>query len=330
MARSATSTKEDKMLNRDFTKTNKDYFNKNKIILIVLSVFLLVGLILTCTIGLRGNFEIAGYTEFSVKVGSEVNINETSKKVEQVVKTYNAGFDTISVYGEGDETKLVVRYTKHLNDATVQEMNQKIADKLAIANDCVTEHVNVAPVVKNADYVYTAVAILILVALSSLFAFIRYNGASALAVIISSAVGTLGFLSICAMLRLTVGLSIFALLVVLNLLIVFGCLNVFESMRKANWLNNGDFGTAITTAMKESRLRMNVLAVAVFVFGLLFVLIAPTALKYVSLNLMFVAVVELATVLYVLPFVWSACITHCKKRVRKVKQGNKAQTAENK
>lgn len=307
------------MLNRDFTKTNKDYFNKNKFALIFIALFLVVGIVLSCVFGLRGNFELAGYNEFTVKIGSEMNVSETSSKVEQIVRSYNAEFDTASVFGEGDDTKLVIRYLKEQSAENQANINNKIAEKLEIDVADISEHVAVAPVVRKTDYIYTAMAILLLAALSSVFAFIRYNGASAIAVIVSSIVGSASFISICAMLRLTVGLSIFALLVVLNLLIVYACLNVFESMRKANWLSSGDFGKAISTAMKESRFRMNALAVAVFVFGLLFVLIAPSAMKYVALNIMFISVVFLATVLYVLPFTWNACITHCKKRVRKVK-----------
>lgn len=316
------------MLNRDFTKSNKDYFNKNKIALIVLAVFLVVGIIVVSVFGLHGNFEIAGYNEFSVKIGSEMKINDASKQVEQIVKTYDAGFDTISIFGEGDETKLVVRYMKELSSAQQTEISTKIAEKLNVELEDITESVKVAPVVRSLDYIYATVAILLLVAVASVFAFVRYNGASALAIIVSSIIGTAGFISICAMLRLTVGLSIFAILVVLNLLIVYSCINVFESMRNANWLGNSDYANAIKTAMLQSRFRMNALAIAVFSFGLLFVIIAPSALKYIALNIMFVAVVELAVCLYVLPFVWSACITHCKKRVRKIKQASKAQPAD--
>ena len=320
MAKSVTSTKEGKMLNRDFTKSNKDYFNKNKIVLIVLALFLVVCILLACTVKLRGNFELAGYNEFSVKIGSETKVNTASKKVEQVVKSYNSGFDTILVYGEGDDTQLVVRYLKDLSADEKTEIATKVAEKLGIGVENVSEHNHVAAVVKNTDYIFASVAILLLVALASLFAFIRYNGASALAVIISCLIGSAGFVSICAILRLTVGMSIFTIMIVLNLLIVYGCLNVFESMRKDSWLEAGDYANAIKTAMNQSKFRMNALAIAVFAFGLLFVFIAPSALKYVALNLMFVAVVELAVCLFVLPFVWSACITHCKKRVKKVKQ----------
>ena len=43
--------------------------------------------------------------------------------------------------------------------------------------------------------------------------------------------------------------------------------------------------------------------------GLLFVIAAPLALKYVSLNIMFIAVVALATAWYVVPFFWSIFIS---------------------
>ncbi len=256
------------MLNRDFSKSNKEYFGKNKIALIVLSLFLVVGVVVASIFGLRGNFEIAGYNEFSVTIGSERKISETSKEVEQIVKSFNTQFDTISVYGQGDDTKLIVRYLKDISAEDQTTINTKIAEKLGIEVVNISEHVDVAPVVRTVDYIYAAVAILLLVALASLFAMIRYNGASAMAVIFSCIIGTAGFISICAILRLTVGLSIFAIMVVLNLLIVYGCLNVFESMRKANWLESGDYAKAIGTAMQESKFRMNALAIAVFVFGL--------------------------------------------------------------
>ena len=59
------------MLKRDFTKSNKEYFIKNKKILISIGVFLLIGILLLAIIGLNGNFEVAGYNEFTVTVTEE-------------------------------------------------------------------------------------------------------------------------------------------------------------------------------------------------------------------------------------------------------------------
>jgi len=53
--------------------------------------------------------------------------------------------------------------------------------------------------------------------------------------------------------------------------------------------------------------------------GMLLVLFATTSIKYVSLNILFMAVILLASAWYVVPFVWSALITLCKVKVYKVK-----------
>ena len=80
-----------------------------------------------------------------------------------------------------------------------------------------------------------------------------------------------------------------------------------------------DYGTAIQSAVKASKFRMTAITVGLMVLGIAFVLFAPSAIKYVVLNLMFMAVVLLAVGLYVIPFIWSSAITHCKKREYKVK-----------
>ena len=55
------------------------------------------------------------------------------------------------------------------------------------------------------------------------------------------------------------------------------------------------------------------------VLGILFVVFGTNPLKYVSLNLMFMAVVLLACAWYVIPFVWSVFITKCKNKEYQVK-----------
>ena len=46
------------MLKRDFTKSNKNYFAKNKFILISIAVFLLVGILIASIFGFNQNFEL--------------------------------------------------------------------------------------------------------------------------------------------------------------------------------------------------------------------------------------------------------------------------------
>ena len=70
MEKNVTSTKEVKML-RDFTKSNKDYISKNKLPLMCVTLFLILGIVLFAIFGLNGNFELNGYNEFTIKAGAD-------------------------------------------------------------------------------------------------------------------------------------------------------------------------------------------------------------------------------------------------------------------
>lgn len=306
------------MLNRDFTKSNKEYFKKNRIVLIGIAVFLIIGVLVASIFGMKGNFEFTGYNEFSVTIGSTANVTTCKKEVENIVNSYNIGLDTILVMDEGDDKCLVVRYVSEIGAADKYELNTKIIDKLNVNSNDVSEHVRVEGVVRSTDYIYTAAIVLVLVAGASIFALFRYNGASAIAIIVSTMLGTLGYISLGAIFRLTIGNSYFAMILILNMLIIYACLDVLENIRSSSWIHNNDYSQALKTALNSSKFRIEALAISVFVAGLLFVLIAPVTVKYIALNIMFIPVAMLAVILYVLPFVWSVLITYTK-----VKKNNK-------
>ena len=309
------------MLRRDFTKTNKEYFKKNRVVLISITLFLIVGILMFALLGMNGNFEIKGYNEFSVTVSEETTSNYSSHKSEisSVINSYNGKFDTILVYGEGDSTKYVIRYLNDINEASILEINELIAEEVDVDIDAVSEHIHVEGTLENKDYVYTAASILLVVVLATIFAYARYNGASALAMMFACLLGTIGFISFGSILRLSIGMSYFAMLVILNLLIVYLAISLFESMHKSSWLVSRDFETAIQTAIKNSKFRIGLISAGLIVIGLLFVLLAPLSIKYVAVNLMFIAVTLLAVVLYLIPFVWSVFITKCRIRDYKIK-----------
>ena len=309
------------MLKRDFSKSNKEYFKQNKIALISVAVFLILGIILFAIFGMNGNFEVNGYHEFSVTVGENATkkFGKHQQDISKIVNSFDAKFDNVSIYGEGDETKFVVRYLKDVNGNIELEINKLVAEKLGVSSDMVSEHVSVEPIVKNTDYIYTAVAILLIMVISTIFAYARYNGASALSVLLASIIGTIGFMSFTTILRLQVGMSYFAMLILLNVLISYFAVNLFETMRKSSWLMSEDYGTAMETALKASRFRMSVISVALMSIGILFVLLTSSTIKYLALNLMFMAVTVLAVGLFVIPFVWNVFIPHCRKREYKVK-----------
>lgn len=307
------------MLKRDFAKSNKEYFSKNKITLISTALFLIVGIIIAAIFGFNQNFELKGYYEFSINVTANADINECPEVIEEVVNEFGADFDLVSVFDEGDNTELVVRYNKSISNKEFEKMEEKLANKLIVEVDDISPATFVGPVVRNIDYIFTATAILLLVAGVSVFAYFRYNGASAMAIIIACALGTLSFMCLSSILRLTIGMSYFAMLVILNLLIIYFACDLFENMRKESWLGNKEYTKALDSAMRASHTRQLFITIALMVVGMLLVLFATTPLKYVSLNVLFMAVVLLATAWYVVPFVWSALITLCKIKAYKVK-----------
>ncbi len=300
-------------MRRDFTKSNKDYFNKNKYALIIFAIFLVVGIIVCSVFGFKENFEFAGYNEFSIRVGSEANRSDIAENVAEIVNNYGGDFDTASVYDEGDNTRIVIRYNSALTEDKQSEINTAIVTKLSLDATDISEHVHHSSSITSTDYIYTVCTILLLIMIATIFAYFRYNGASAMSVILSAILGTLLFMSIGAILRLTIGSSYFAMLVALNVLIIYANFVIFEEIRSTNWLQNKEYANALETGLSNTRFKLCAINIAILILGLLFAIFAPSAIKYVSLNIMFIAVVVLATALYIVPFVWSVFITHCKK-----------------
>ena len=307
------------MLNRDFTKSNKHYFAKNKIALIAIAVFLTIGLLVAAIFGFNGNFEMKGYYEFSINITEGTDYYKYGKVIENVVDDFGGDFDNLVEVGVGDNTQLVVRYMKAFSAENEAKMEAKLAEKLEISLEDISESNHVLPAAKSTDYIFTAMAILILVALSSLFAYFRHNGASAITIILTCALGTLSFLSMSAILRLSIGLSYFAMLLILNVILIYFALDLFENMRNESWLGNRDFAQALKSSVKISKSRQLFISIAVEAIGLLLVLFATSTLKYVAINVMFMAVVMLAFAWYVIPFIWSVFITKCKIKEYKVK-----------
>jgi len=309
------------MLNRDFTKSNKDYFNKNRNVLIAIAIFLVIGILMFAFLGMNGNFEVGGYNEFSVTVNEKTTEDYTEHRnaVGNIIDSYGGKFDTVLIYGEGDDTKYVVRYLNDLSGDKIIEINKLVAEKIDVNIDQISSHVHVNGSVSSSDVVYTIAAILIFILIASIFAYARYNGASAISLIISCLLGTLGFISLGAILRLSIGLSYFAMLIILNVMITYFAIELFETMHKSSWLKSEDYATAMSTALKSSKFRMSVVNISLLAIGLMLVLFAPITIKYVAINLMFMAVVVLAVGWYVIPFVWNVFITQCRKREYKVK-----------
>ena len=326
MERNAISTKEAKMLNnRDFSQSNREYIKKNKLPIIIVCLILVLGLICGIAFGFNGNFEFKGYNEFSVLVQdvSKSQISKYENKFETIVNERGGKVEDITIEGEGSNTKLVINYKTTLKSEKQTEINQEIAKILQIEESQIPEyisaHIYVSPVVKNLDYIYTAATILILLVVSTIFAYFRYDGACAISTILSCLLGSLVFVSFATIFRLTIGLSYFAMLVILNLLIIYCNFQIFENIRETSWLQSKEYSTALTNALKSTRTRIMFITIGLMVIGLAFVLIAPTSIKFVAINVLFMAVAILFAVWYVLPFFWSMFITHTNIRRFKTK-----------
>lgn len=311
--------------NRDFTASNKQYFSKNKFPILILCLVLVLGVVCGLVFGVRGNFEISGYNEFSVLAENikTTELNKYQKDIETIVNKNGGDVFSISVGGEGNFSKFIVKYSATLKSATQTEINKEIAQKLGIEESEIANYISnhnfVAPVVRGRDYIFTAVAILIIVVLATIFAYFRYDGACAVSTILAALIGSLLFISFSTILRLTIGMSYFAMLVLVNLLIVYCSFLIFENIRETNWLQSKEYSAALSNALKDTRTRVLFITCAVAAIGLIFAFVAPNNLKFVAINLMFVAVTLLAIVWYVVPFCWSALITRTNIKRFKVK-----------
>lgn len=321
MVQNATSTKEVKMLNRDFTKSNKEYFKANLRPLIAIAVFLVVGIIIFSIFGMNGNFEISGYNEFTISVNDTIaeKYSTHQREIGNIINSYGGQFDTMTIYGEGDDAKYVIRYMEDLTISEQAEINALVADKLQIEDTKISSHIEVGKSVENQDYLYAALSILIIIAIATIFAYARYNGAAGLSVMLANIFGLLGYMSIGTLIRLRIGMSYLAMLVMLTMLISYVAITIFESMHKSSWLMSGDYGTAIKKGVQENKSKFIVLAFAIIAIGLGFVMFGTSGIKYISLNIMFMAVAMLAVAFYVIPFTWSVFITLARKREYRIK-----------
>lgn len=282
--------------------------------LITVCLVLVAGLVLGIVLKFNTNFELGGYTEFSVTIEStdEKVVKESVNSIREILNNNGLKYDATITSTEDVGTKLTTRYLTKAKGITVALVNGEIKDKLDLTTDDFAHTYYEGKISKAAGL--TAIALGIVVVLFSIFASIRYARYTGLVTLISAIVGTGLYLSITALLRLTVGASYFALLVLLNLVIMYYEVCLFEATRK-----KGNIVEAIDNALIDNRKNMSVLAVGIAIVSLLFVVIAPTSLKFVSLDLMFVPVVSLAIGLYIAPYLFIVFTRLFTKKSREVK-----------
>ncbi len=326
------------MQTRDFSKSVKSYFGQNRIFITLLVGLLVIGAIVLGFFGMNGNFEFTGYYEFYVYVGSETSdyYTEFASEISDLVDAQGGEYYSYSIYDEGDDTRLVIKYLNKLTTTELSDLGSDISTKLYSivgsnfdAGDnttifTISEQSYVSGTVRAVDYLYCAVVIVLIMIVSAFFAKFRYNTASAFTIILSCLLGTLSYLALTAILRLSVGISYFAMLVILNALIVYFAFDFFENIHETTWLNVNDYASAYKHGMQSSRFKNCFLAIAVEIIGLLFVIFGTSAIKTIALNIMFLAVALLFVSLYIMPFCWSMFIVNFNNNTAKtanVKEG---------
>lgn len=319
------------MLNRDFTKPSREYVKKNWIVLACLGAVILMGIIMMCVLGFNAGPDLNGYNTFLVKVGSAYQQSKSSAYVENIknnLTEVDCELYSVQLAGEGDNARLVVKYRDEVKNQT--EFNTALAQDLGLDVSLITEHTEVEKNVTSKDYIYAVTCGLIIIACATVYLAIRYNLACAITSIISSFLSVALLLSLVAIFRLRVDSSFMAINIITLLLVLCENLIVFDSLEKVRGQlkDKNDRTTQLQTALSKNSFRQRFMYAGMFGVVLLFVIMASSSIKQVSLVLLFALVVVLFLTVYGLPFLWSLTITQVSdtmkvKKDKKVKEPSK-------
>lgn len=322
------------MINRDFTKSGKQYIKQNKFVLIALAAILAIGVIMLCVFGgFKGGSDVSGYNTFSIKVGSEYKADKLSSYTEDInVNLADSKAELLSVQltGEGDSTTLIVKYSGKVED--VAKLNQELANDIQLDVTKISEHTSVSASLESKDYIYTVVAGLIILTLAVIYIGIRYNLACAITAMGGSLLSVALLMALTAIFRFTINSSFLAINIITLVLALAESVMLFDSLEKerAKLTDKNDRSTQVANTLKSNSFRQKFTYAALFALALVFIILMPTAIKQASLIMLFAVVVLLFVAVYALPFLWCLTITQVsdKIRVKKEKTIKAKQTAE--
>ena len=311
------------MINRDFTKSNKHYINRNKFVLIAISAILVIGAIMLCVFGFKGGADISGYNTFSINMGSVYKLEELDDYTEDInecLSKQNAELYSVQVTGEGELTTLVVKYRGNVKDEA--KLNSAIAEDLEVSVSNISKSTKVSPSVTSKDYIYTIAGGLIILTIAMIFIAFRYNLACAMTSFATSLVGVMLLMALTGILRLTINSSFLAINIITMLLILGETFMVFDSLEKerAKVSDKNDRSTQLKNALKANSFRQKFMYGAIFAICLIFVILMPSTIKQASLIMLFALVVILFMTVYAIPFVWCLTITQVSDKIRVKKE----------
>ena len=322
------------MLNRDFTKSGKQYIKQNKFVLIALAVILTLGVIMLCVCGgFKGGADVSGCTTFSINIGSNYEVDDLDDQIEIVndkLIENKAELLSVQLTGEGDATTLVVKYLGTVKD--IDDFNFDIAKKLEISALNISEHTKLSASLKSSNYLYAVVCGLIILSVAVVYIAVRYNLACAITALGGAALGVATLMAVTSIFRLTINSSFLAINIITLLLILGESFMLFDTLEKEREKldNKNDRSTQLINSLKVNSFRQKFMYGALFALALVFVVLMPLTIKQASLVLLFAVVAILFATVYVLPFLWCLTITQVsdKIRVKKVKNTKVEQTVE--
>lgn len=319
------------MLNRDFTKSNREYLKKNWLVLTCLGVIILMGIIMICAMGFNSGADLSGYNTFSIKVGSQYQESKSSayiKNIKENLVEVDSELYSVQLAGEGDNAILVVKYRDCIENQA--EFNSALAEDLGLDASLITEHTKVEKSVTSKDYIYAVTCGLIIIACTVIYVAIRYNLACAITSMASSFLSVALLLSLTAIFRLRIESSFLAINIITLLLVLCENLIVFDSLEKSReqLKDKNDRNAQLQMAISKNAFRQKFMYASMFAVVLLFVIMASSSIKQASLVLLFSLVVVLFLTVYGLPFLWSLTISQVSDKIRvkkdkKVKEPSK-------
>ena len=321
------------MINRDFTKSNKHYINQNKIVLIILSAILVLGLVMLCVLGFKGGTEVSGYNTFSVRLGTTYQadkLDDYTDIIESNLNEQKANLISVQVTGEGSYTTLVVKFEGDVKDEFA--LTTWLSNDLVVSVSNISEVSHVSASLTGKDYIYTVAAGLIIVALATIFVAFRYNLACAITALGTSILGVALLLAFTVIFRLTINSSFLAINMITLLLILGENIMVFDSLEKerAKLKDKNDRSTQLTNTLNANAFRQKFMYCSIFAIALIFVILMPATIKQASILVLFATIVSMFITVYAIPFVWCLTIPQVndKIRVKKEKTIKAQQTVE--
>ena len=319
------------MINRDFSKSGKEYIKQNKVVLIVLAVIIALGVVMLAVFGFKGGSEVKGYNTFSVKMGITYyagDLGEYTDSLKNAIAKNGGDLQSVQVTGEGDYTTLVVKYCGKIKD--ISELNADISSELKISVLQISEHSHVDASLTNKDYIYSIAGGLIILTLAAIYVAFRHNTACAITSIAGSILAVALLMAITAIFRLTINSSFLAINIITMLLVLGESFILFDGIDKERANNKSDRSVQLSNTLKANAFRQKIMYGALFAIALIFVILMPNTIKQASLIALFATVVALFVTIYALPLLWCLTITRVsdKIRVKKVEKVKAVPTAD--